>query len=84
MCPVLQDVLIYRQMDRWTYIDQQTDEQTEGWTDHLTGGLSYRCKDVPINFFASFWVVLAAGKNALWNNGPMDYRTINQWTDKVF
>ena len=54
-------------------------ESTEGWTDHLTGGLSYRCKDVPINFLASFW-----GKNALRNNGPMDYRTINQWTDKVF
>ena len=34
--------------------NQQTDGQTDGWTDHLTGGILYRCKDVPNNVLPHF------------------------------
>ena len=78
MHPVLQNVPMYRQIDGWR------DGQTDGWTDHLTGGLSTDAKMFQLIFLPHFGQFQLREKNALRNNGPMDYRTINQWTDKVF
>ena len=61
---------------------QQNDGQTDAWTDDLAGGLSYRFKDVLSDFFASFRIVLAAGKKCVMKQQTKEHRLTDSQMDR--